>query len=101
MSRIAASVSLIVRSTIKADPVYLKKLEGIKNITVHLHTRITTLAGDPYLQRITITTEGQGDQNIEVDGVFIEVALTLRCYRNPLEIRVSGKRSDTGSEGGR
>ena len=22
--------------------------------------------------------------------------LTLRCYRNPLEIRVSGKRSDTG-----
>ncbi len=76
MSRIAASVSLIVRSTIKADPVYLKKLEGIKNITVHLHTRITTLAGDPYLQRITITTEGQGDQNIEVDGVFIEVGWT-------------------------
>ena len=76
MSGIASSVSLIVRSTIKADPVYVRKLEGIKNITVHLHAQITALAGDPFLQYITITTEGQGDQRIEVDGVFIEVGWT-------------------------
>jgi alkyl hydroperoxide reductase subunit F len=76
MSGIASSVSLIVRSTIKADPVYVKKLEGIKNITVHLHAQITALAGDPFLQYITIATEGQEDQRIEVDGVFIEVGWT-------------------------
>src|SRR5208283_5024964 len=68
MSGIAASVSLIVRSTIKADPVYLKKLEGIPNITVHLHAQITALAGDPFLQRITLTTDGQSEQGIDVDG---------------------------------
>jgi alkyl hydroperoxide reductase subunit F len=76
MSGIAASVSLIVRNTIKADPVYIKKLEGEKNITVHLHARITALAGDPFLERITITTEGQGDQSIDVDGVFIDIGWT-------------------------
>jgi alkyl hydroperoxide reductase subunit F len=76
MSSIASSVSLIVRSTIKADPVYVRKLEGIKNITVHLHAHITALTGDPFLQHITITTEGQGEQSIDVDGVFIEVGWT-------------------------
>jgi alkyl hydroperoxide reductase subunit F len=76
MSGIASSVSLIVRSTIKADPVYVKKLEEIKNITVYPHSQITTLAGDPFLQRITITTEGEGDQNIDIDGVFIDVGWT-------------------------
>jgi len=73
MSGIAASVSLIVRSTIKADALYVKKLEGIKNITVHLHTQISELAGDPFLQRITLKTEGKGEQALSVDGVFIEV----------------------------
>ena len=76
MSGMAASVSLIVRSTIKADPVYVKKFEGIKNITVHQHSQITALPGDRFLQRITITTEGGGDQNIDADGVFIEVGWT-------------------------
>ncbi|WP_292427879.1 Uxx-star family glutaredoxin-like (seleno)protein [Methanoregula sp.] len=76
MSGIASSVNLIVRSTIKADPVYVKKMEGIKNIIVHQHSQITALAGDPFLQRITITTKGGSDQNLDVDGVFIEVGWT-------------------------
>ena len=76
MSGIASSVSLIVRSTIKADPVYIKKLEEIKNITVHLHSQIAGLSGDKFLDRITIKTEGQPDQSIGVDGVFIEIGWT-------------------------
>jgi len=76
MSGIASTVSLIVRSTIKADPVYIKKLEEIKNITVHLHSQITGLSGDKFLDRITIKTEGQPDQSIGVDGVFIEIGWT-------------------------
>jgi alkyl hydroperoxide reductase subunit F len=73
MSRIAASVSLIVRSTIKADPIFVKKLEKIKNITIHLHSQISILTGDHFLKSITIKTEDNGEQSIDVDGVFIEV----------------------------
>ncbi len=76
LSGIATAVSLIVRSTIKADPLYVKKVEGIKNITVHTHAQITALAGEPFLQRITIKAEAQGEQSIDVDGVFIEVGWT-------------------------
>lgn len=76
MSGIASTVSLIVRSTIKADPVYIKKLEEIKNITVHPHSQIAGLSGDPFLDHITIKTEGQPDQSIGVDGVFIEIGWT-------------------------
>jgi alkyl hydroperoxide reductase subunit F len=35
MSKIAQSVNLIVRSSLKADPIYMKMLESNKNITVH------------------------------------------------------------------
>jgi alkyl hydroperoxide reductase subunit F len=73
MSNIAASVSLIVRSTIKADPVFVKKLESIKNITVHLYSQISMLTGDRFLNSITLKTEGKDNQNIDVDAVFIEV----------------------------
>ncbi len=76
MSGIASSVSLILRSTIKADPVYIKKLEEIKNITVHLHSQITGLSGYKFLDQITIKTEGKPDQSIGVDGVFIEIGWT-------------------------
>jgi len=76
MSSIASSVSLLVRSAIKADPMYVKKLEGIKNITVHPHTQISALAGDPFLQHITIATEGQEEQGLDVDGIFIEAGWT-------------------------
>jgi alkyl hydroperoxide reductase subunit F len=106
MSGIASSVSLIVRSTIKADPVYIKKLEEIKNITVHLHSQITGLSGDKFLDRITIKTEGQPDQGIVVDGVFIEIGWTPNTEildglvdlnnRGEIIVDVDGKTSRAG-----
>jgi len=106
MSGIASSVSLIVRSTIKADPVYIKKLEEIKNITVHLHSQIAGLSGDKFLDRITIKTEGQPDQSIGVDGVFIEIGWTPNTEildglvdlndRGEIVVDVDGKTSRAG-----
>lgn len=74
MSKIASSVSLIVRSELKADPPYIKKLETIPNITVHLHHVVSKLHGDLFLDQITIrdtTTEKETD--ILLDGVFAEI----------------------------
>jgi alkyl hydroperoxide reductase subunit F len=73
MSAIAESVSLIVRSTIRADPVYLKNLEAKKNITVHLHSHITALHGDKFLSGITLKSDDGAEQNLDVEGVFIEI----------------------------
>jgi alkyl hydroperoxide reductase subunit F len=73
MSEIAQSVSLIVRSTIRADPIYQKRLESAHNITVHLHTQVTVLQGDRFLTGITITDEKGGEQTLGMDGVFLEI----------------------------
>jgi len=73
MSDIASSVSLIVRSTIRADPVYVERLKGKKNITVHLNTHISALQGDKFLSGITLKNENGQEQVIALDGVFIEI----------------------------
>jgi alkyl hydroperoxide reductase subunit F len=73
MSSIAESVSLIVRSSIKADPVYVGKLKAIKNITVHEHTHVTTLHGDKFLTGISIRDEKGSEQQLGLEGVFVEI----------------------------
>jgi NADH-dependent peroxiredoxin subunit F len=73
MSDIAQSVTLIVRSTIRADPVYLEKLKERKNITVHTGTHVSALQGDKFLSGITIRDEQGKEQTISLDGVFIEI----------------------------
>ena len=73
MSDIAKSVSLITRSTIRADPVYVQKLNSKKNITVHTNTQITALQGDKFLSGITIKDETGVSESFDVDGVFIEI----------------------------
>jgi alkyl hydroperoxide reductase subunit F len=73
MSDIAESVSLIVRSTIRADPIYVEKLKTRKNITVHTGTHVSDLNGDKFLSGITIKDEQGKEQKITLDGVFIEI----------------------------
>ena len=73
MSEIAQSARLIVRSNIRADPVYIRMLESKKNITVHLNTQIIALHGDKFLSAITTRNESEEEQKIELDGVFIEI----------------------------
>ena len=73
MSDIAQSVSLIVRSTIRADPVYVEKLNERKNITVHTGTHVSELHGEKFLSGITIKDEQGKEQKISLDGVFIEI----------------------------
>jgi alkyl hydroperoxide reductase subunit F len=73
MSGIAESVSLLVRSTIKADPVYTARLKTIQNITVHEHTHVTALQGDKFLTGILIQDENGSEQQLGLDGVFVEI----------------------------
>ncbi|MDO9034869.1 MAG: FAD-dependent oxidoreductase [Methanoregula sp.] len=73
MSDIAKSVGLIVRSTIRADPVYIEKLKEKKNITVYTGSHVSALQGDKFLSGITIKDEQGKEQTISLDGVFIEI----------------------------
>ena len=73
MSEIATSVDLIVRSTIRADPLYLEKIKAKTNITIHPNAQVTGVEGDKFLSAITIKDENGEVQKLELDGVFIEI----------------------------
>ena len=73
MSAIAESVTLIVRHTIRADPVYVQMLEAKPNIAVLTNTGITALQGDKVLSGITVKNDNGEEQTMAVDGVFIEI----------------------------
>ena len=73
MSEIAKSVDLIVRSSIRADPVYVEKLKEKSNITVHRPAHISSVHGEKFLTGVTIAKENSPDQDLILDGVFIEI----------------------------
>jgi alkyl hydroperoxide reductase subunit F len=73
MSDIAQSARLIVRSNIRADPVYVRMLESKKNIAIQLNSQITALHGNKFLNAITIRNESGEEQKIDIDGVFVEI----------------------------
>jgi alkyl hydroperoxide reductase subunit F len=73
MSGLASTVSLIVRSSIRADEVYVKLLESKPNITTHMPAEVIALHGDQFLTGITIK-DGHGvEQTISMDGIFVEI----------------------------
>jgi alkyl hydroperoxide reductase subunit F len=73
MSEITPSVVLIVRSGIRADPIYTKMLESKKNITVYLNTKVTALHGDKFLSAVTTKNDTGEEQKIDLEGIFIEI----------------------------
>ncbi len=74
MSRIAREVHLIVRSTIKADPAYVRQYEEKKNIITHLNHTVSALHGNGMLNGITIRDTGSGKETfLALDGVFAEI----------------------------
>ena len=73
MSGIAMSVSLIVRSSIRADEAYITMIRSKPGITVHMPARITALQGDQFLTGITIRDDNGTEQTISIDRLFVEI----------------------------
>jgi alkyl hydroperoxide reductase subunit F len=73
MSNLAASVDLIVRTTIRADPVYIEKQKAKKNIKVHLNSQVIGIEGDKFLSAITIKDDKGKEKKLALEGVFIEI----------------------------
>lgn len=74
MSRIAREVHLVVRSTIKADPVYVAQYRERENIVTHLNHTVVALHGNGMLTGITIRDAKSGEETkLPLDGVFAEI----------------------------
>ncbi len=74
MSNIATTVHLIVRSKIRADPVYEEKIKSHSNIIIHLGCEVAELKGTDRLSGIMIRERPSGkSEELQVDGLFTEI----------------------------
>jgi alkyl hydroperoxide reductase subunit F len=74
MAKIARTVHLIVRSTLKADAVYLDLLKAKKNVIVHQPYVVSALRGERVITGMQIRQRETGTgEEIAVDGVFAEI----------------------------
>ncbi|WP_298665130.1 FAD-dependent oxidoreductase [uncultured Methanofollis sp.] len=74
MAKIARSVHLVVRSTLRADAVYLDILKAKENVVVHQPYVVSGLIGEAVLTGMKIREKETGtEEEIAVDGVFAEI----------------------------
>ncbi len=74
MSGIAREVHLIVRSTIKADEVYVRAFEKKSNIITHMNSVVSRLQGNSMLSGITLKDRASGKEtDLLVNGLFAEI----------------------------
>ena len=79
LARIARSVKLVQRSTLRADKVLVDRLSAMPNVEILLWTRIQEIEGDHDVSGIRVQDANTGEErHIAVDGVFIEIGHNAR-----------------------
>ncbi len=75
LTRIASSVALIVRSTLRCDEIYVHRAEEV-GVRIFLHHEVTQLHGDQTLTGITIRDRQTGKETVlDVEGLFLAIGL--------------------------
>jgi thioredoxin reductase len=69
----AEKVYIISRSELHAEPANLKKLKNLENIEVLNGYNVLAFEGGDRLERIKLDKEYDGENTLEVDGVFISL----------------------------
>lgn len=107
MSGIATTVHLIVRSKIRADPIYESQLGKRSNIIIHTGYEVAELKGTDRLSGIVVRDRvSEKSEDIQVDGLFTEIGwlpntgfleglLTLN-YLKEIEIDINCRTSVPG-----
>lgn len=78
----------------QADPILLKRVQESKNVEMISSHRVKEILGENKVEGIIIEpTEGEASQNLQVDGIFIEVGLSpnAELVANLVELTPQGE----------
>lgn len=94
LSDIAKKVYLIYRGTeLLGEPMWVDQLMARKNVEIILKTLPIGLEGENRLERIKLSQPYNGEQYVNVDGVFIEIGSEPDgLFPNMLGLEVDGKK---------
>lgn len=94
LARIARSVRLVQRSTLRADKVLLDRLYAQPNVEVLLKTRILEIQGTDAVTGVVVQNADTGEESVlAADGIFIEIGHTARtaCMKDLLALDDHGE----------
>jgi Thioredoxin reductase len=75
MTKIASSVTLVVRSALRCDEVYAARAEE-QGVRIYLHHEVTELHGEAALTGITVRDRDTGKETVlDVEGLFLAIGL--------------------------
>ena len=70
----ASKITVVHRSQWRADAVLLKKIESIKNLTIHLETQILEITGQETMTKLKVLNKKTNETfDISAEGLFIEI----------------------------
>ncbi len=75
LSTAAARVHLVGVAGAALDSVLGKKLRGAENVIIREGYQVIEILGDDYARRIAVKSPGGVQEEIEADGMFVEMAL--------------------------
>lgn len=74
LSDIAKHVYIIYRGVeLRGEPAWVEQVLKKENITVIYQTLLTSLEGEPRLRRVKLSKQFNGNDYIELDGLFVEI----------------------------
>jgi thioredoxin reductase len=75
LSTVAARVYLVGVTGAALDSVLGKKLKGAENVTIREGYQVVEVLGDDYARRIAVKSPDGAQEEIDADGMFVEMAL--------------------------
>jgi thioredoxin reductase (NADPH) len=102
LSEHANRVYLVHRSEFKCEPLVLERVEKNNKITLIKGVNIKEIKGDKKVQSIVLDSEHEGNNEVLVDGVFIEIGLAPNSVLlKDLGVEIDAKGSIVVDAGGK
>ncbi len=77
----ASKITIVHRSTFRADEVLLSRLSNIKNLEINLETQILSAYGNDFLEGIKVLDKKTNEiRDIKTDGLLIEIGTIPNSY---------------------
>lgn len=76
LTRIASKIYLITNTpSVTGDPILRDKIAHSPLVEILTNTSVAAIAGEAFVQKITIRQQGASQRDLDVQGVFVEIGL--------------------------
>ena len=93
LAKIARHVTLVHRSTLKADQVAIDQMMKLENVTIRLSTVIDEIRGDQLVKDVILRdTSNDTTEEMPIDGIFIDIGSLPRSELAGQLVELNGRK---------